>query len=232
MHIRSWGELATFAEGWGDQALSKLVHAERKIALNVADGSAPTALCFSANYFPGLLQTKGYVAAMCRGRMQQIWEQRNIALRMARQRFMTVSGVVQRFLVNEAVLTYRPNNFSDVMSGQLEYVLDEVKKDMKERRRTLDFRVIPSRCLPRLPADVYQDTFSLYRVGEEVEGFKEPWYRPVAQWDNARRHSSIEVVDHSGIGQLEYSWEQLGSVALSPNDSLDCMHAALRSVRQ
>ena len=226
--ITTWHKLTTFADAWGNEALSKFVRAEEHVALNPGDKTGPVAMYRTVNLVPGLLQTQNYTEALCRGAhklckgavITKEWTQRNILLRMSRQRLML--PVRQKYLVDEAALVIPPCGYSEVMPPQLSYLLDELRKDFygqdrDKPRNLLDFRVVPDEKATDVPDDVSKEAFSLLAVDNDVKGFIEPW-------------CTIDIVeaDAALTDHLVRSWERIGEMALGREESIDMVQQKLR----
>ena len=214
MKINTWQEIRnsyTPEKIEGDrfaQSFLEFIAVEEKVA---AAGNQGSINVYTNGQIPGLLQTSQYA----KGLMISDHE-RHTAIRMARARLVSASGVAMNFLVEREGLDLRVASYvaggrAAAIDEQLHYLVDTLEEDMAGANQ-IDFRLVP-RQEDATREHLKRDHICLLDDGKIRYGFQ----------DSPRADTGwfIEQLNDVEVTHQYQLWAAAGSVALDREASLD-----------
>lgn len=177
------------------------------------EGLAAHSAIYGPLVFPALLQTEGYALGVTVGnlRVRPDHNERTVSMRMERQRrlFSEERPLRLTVLLEEAVLD-RPIGGPKVMRGQLEHVIDLVK------RENVDVRILPTAVGAH---DGLVGPFTVFDFAE-AQGIA---YVEIV-------NGAIYVQDQDQVNGYTRTVSKLREVALSPDRTVDLIQSRLAAM--
>ncbi|GAB3418326.1 helix-turn-helix domain-containing protein [Flindersiella endophytica] len=197
-----------YRRGWYDAYGDSLD--EPLIELSWLESRAVALRSFAAVVLPGLLQTQSYARAIhdAVGALPEPEIERGVEARMLRQQALTRQDPVRYEAVLDEAVLRRPVGGTEVMAGQLEHLLDLIK------RPNITLRVLPFAAGAHASPD---GGFELVELPS-----------PYLQIGHANTPTGIVYVETEALQQLITTYDRLCSKALDPSESIALMKAVVK----